>query len=186
MLVYLDLLFILNYWIDFLLLITTNIVMKYNINYFRTFISSVIGALSTFLVFIDNDYILLLLKIIICIVMQLIMNGYKGIKTLFENVLYFYLISIILAGTMYLINEDSFKMRERFIILLFVTPIILYLSQKKIKKLNNYYKDIYKVKIKYHGKEYTFNAFVDTGNILYGQYKKRPISLVYNKKINQE
>ena len=183
MLIYLDLLFILNYWIDFLLLITTNMIMKYNINYLRTFISSFVGAFSTFLIFIDNDYLLIVMKIIICMIMQLIMNGYKGIKTLLENVLYFYFSSIILAGAMYLLNKDSFGIKERYLLLVVCTPLILLLSKKKIKKLNNYYKDIYEVKLYYHGQKYLFNALLDTGNNLYDQYKKRPISLVYTTKI---
>ena len=52
--IYLDLLFILNTWIDFLLLITTNIVLKYDSSYKRLFASSIIGGLSTFLIFINN------------------------------------------------------------------------------------------------------------------------------------
>ena len=183
MLIYLDLLFILNYWIDFLLLISTNMIMKYNINYIRALISSFVGALSTFLFFIDNDFILIVLKIVICMIMQLIMNGYKGLKTLLENILYFYLSSIILAGTFYLFNLNSLSIKERYILLVIITPIVLFLSKKQIKKLNNYYKNNYKVIINYHGKRYTFNALLDTGNNLYDQYKKRPISLIYTNKI---
>ena len=183
MLIYLELLFILNYWIDFLLLITTNIIMKYKTNYYYALFSSLIGALSTFLVFIDNDLLLSFLKIIICIIMQLIMNGYKGLKTLFENVFYFYLVSIILAGALYLINEDSLGIKERYFLLIIFTPIILYINRYQIKKLNNHYNECYKVKIINNGKEYVFNAFLDTGNNLYDQYKKRPISIIYSKKI---
>lgn len=183
MLIYLDLLFILNYWIDFLLLLITNMILKYKVNYKNTFISSFIGALSTFLFLIDNDLILLLFKILICFVMQLIMNGYKGFKTLVENVFYFYLTSIILAGTFYLFNIDKLRIRDKYILLLIFTPIILFLSKKTINKLNNYYNDVYQVLIIIKGKKYSFNAFIDTGNKLYDQYKKRPISLIYSKKI---
>ena len=49
--------------------------------------------------------------------------------------------------------------------------------------MNNYYKDIYNVILIYNGKKYNFNALLDTGNKLYDQYKKRPISLIYNKSI---
>ena len=102
MLIYLDLLFILNLWIDFLLLITTNMIMKYQVNYKRAFIASLIGACSTFLIFIEYDFLLIIFKVIVCFLMQFIMNGYKKIKTFLENVFYFYLTSIILAGTSYL------------------------------------------------------------------------------------
>lgn len=183
MLIYIDLLFVLNLWIDYLLLITTNIVLKYNVSYKRIIISSIIGAFSTFLVFIDNNILLTILKIIICIVMQLIVNGYKGIKTLIENVIYFYIISIILAGFLYMFNLDKLSIKENYILLIIVTPIVLYIYKKQIKKIDNYYNETYSVTIIFKNKEYKFNAYLDTGNKLYDQYKRRPISLIYSTRI---
>ena len=186
MLIYLDLLFILNLWIDFLLLISTNIILKYDTKYKNAFLSSIIGAFSTFMIFINNDFILIILKILVAILMQLIMNGYKGIKTLFENVLYFCLLSIILAGFFFLFNLDSIGLKGRYFLLIIVTPFILILNNNKIKKLDTYYKDVYKVIIVINDKKYSFNAIMDTGNNLYDQYKRRPISLIYNKKIKYD
>ena len=114
------------------------------------------------------------------------MNGYKGIKTLFENVLYFYLLSIIIAGFFFLFNLDSIGLKERYFLLIIVTPFILILNNNKIKKLDTYYKDVYKVIIVINDKKYSFNAIMDTGNNLYDQYKRRPISLIYNKKIKYD
>ena len=184
MLIYLDLLFILNLWIDYLLLVTTNIIMKYKVSYKRTFISSIVGALSTFLIFINNDLLLIFFKIIICILMQLIMNGFKGIKTLLENTFYFYLISIILAGFFYLFSIENLNIKNKYISLFIITPIVLYINKKEIKKLNTYYKNTYKVIVIIKNKKYYFNAILDTGNNLYDQYKRRPISLVYSKDIS--
>lgn len=186
MLIYVDLLFILNLWIDFLLLITTNIILKYKVSYSRIFLGSLVGAFSTFLIIIDDKVILFILKIVIGIVMQLIVNHYKGIKTLFENVFYFYLVSIILAGTLYLFKLDKMSIKENYILLLITTPIILYINRKQINKLDTYFKDIYSVTIVYKNKKYLFNALLDTGNKLYDQYKKRPISLVYTNKIKYD
>ena len=183
MLIYLELLFILNYWIDFLLLITTNLIMKYSISYRRILIASFIGGLSTFFVFVDDNGFLIILKIIICFVMQLIVNKYKGFKTLLEEVFYFYLTSIILAGFCYLFNIEKINIMTRYLLLIIITPVILYFNKKEIKKLNSYYKEIYIVTIIIKKKKYVFNAFLDTGNNLYDQYKKRPISLIYSNKI---
>lgn len=183
MLIYLDLLFILNLWIDFLLLVNTNMIMKYEVNYKRTLLASLFGGISTFLIFIDNNYVLIVMKVLICIVMQIIVNEFKGIKTLCENVFYFYLVSIILAGFCYLFSIDRLGLKEKYILLFITTPIILLLNKCQIKKLNNYYKDIYMVTIILNNKKYNFNALLDTGNNLYDQYKKRPISLVYTNKI---
>lgn len=183
MLIYIDLLFILNFWIDFLLLISTNIILKYRVNYKRVFLSSLVGAFSSFLFLINNDLLLMILKLLLCIVMQLIMNGFKGLKTLIENVFYFYLSSIILAGSIYLFKIDKINLIYKYFILIIITPLVLFINNKNIKKLDTYYKNLYKVIIIIDNKKYYFNALLDTGNNLYDQYKKRPISLVYNKRI---
>ncbi len=183
MLIYLDLIFIINWWIDILLLLTTNTILKYRTSIIRLILSSFIGALSTFLFFVSNKYILFLFKIIICVTMQLVINKYKGIKTLLENSFYFYMLSIILAGTLYLLEIDKLNMKYTYLLLIFLTPIILYFNKKEIKKLNTYYKDVYNVIVIYNNKKYYFTGFLDTGNRIYDQYKKRPICLVYSKKI---
>ncbi len=183
MLIYIDLLLILNFWIDFLLLVTTNIILKYKTNYIRILLASLIGSLSTFVVFVNNSFFLFVLKIVLCLIMQLVSNKFRGIKTLIENSFYFYLVSIILAGTIYLFRDLKFDFLENFLLLFFITPIILYINKRQIKKLDTYYKEKYSVTFYYKNKRYDFNAYLDTGNMLYDQYKKRPISLIYSKKI---
>lgn len=183
MLIYVDLLLLLNIWIDFLLLITTNIILKYRVSYKRIILGSLIGGISTFCILINNVFFLSLLKIIICLIMQLVVNGYKGIKTLFENVFYFYLTSIILAGFIYLFDDINMTLLENYILLFLITPIVLFLYRKSNKKLNIFYKDRYDVILIYKNKKYNFNAYLDTGNKLYDQYRRRPIVLIYTKKI---
>lgn len=183
MLIYLDLLFILNFWIDSLLLIVTNIIIKTQIKYNRLFLSSLIGGLSTFTILFKDRIVLFILKIIICLLMQLVLNGFKSFKELFENSFYFYLTSIILAGTLYLFNIDKLSIKENYILLIIATPIILFIYKIKIKKIESYYKDRYEVIIYYKDKKYKFNALLDTGNKIYDQYKKRPVSLIYSKSI---
>ena len=181
--IYLDLLFILNVWIDFLLLLTTNIILKHKVSYIKILIAAFIGGFLTFSIFVDNVCILTIIKIIGSIVMQLVANGYKGIKTLMEDVFYFYFVSIILAGSIYFFNIDNMSYLIYYLLLMFITPIILIIYKGKIKKLNTYYKSVYEVTVIYRKHKYKFNAYLDTGNKLYDQYKRRPISLVYTTKI---
>ncbi len=181
MLIYIDLLLILNIWIDFLLLITTNIILKYKISYKRVILGSIIGGITTFTVFIDNNVLLFFIKIIVCFLLQIIVNGYKGLKTLIENVFYFYLTSTILAGFIYLFKSDN--MLDNYLQLLLVTPIVLFIYKKETKKLNTYYKDRYDVILIYKNRSYYFNGYLDTGNKLYDQYKRRPVVLINTDKI---
>lgn len=183
MLIYLDLIFILNYWIDFLLLIATNIILKKKVNIIRVLIASFVGALTTFTVFIDNYSVLVIIKIVVCIIMQLIANKVTSIKSILENSFYFYLVSIILAGSLYLFKLDKLSVKYNYLLLFITTPIILYINKKQISKIDTYYKDRYDVYLYYKNKKYLFNAFLDTGNKLYDQYKKRPIILIHSNKI---
>ena len=75
------------------------------------------------------------------------------------------------------------SIKEYYLLLTVVTPIILYIYNKKVKKVESYYKDVYNVLLLYKNKKYYFNAYLDTGNKLYDQYKKRPICLIYTNKI---
>lgn len=183
MIIYLDLLFILNVWIDLLLIITCNIILKYDTSYTKIIFGALIGGISTFCVFISNDFILIFLKIIISFIIQIVVNGFKGLKTTIENVIYYYFVNIILAGTLYMFRIDQLNLFQSYLSLFILTPLILMIYNKKIKKLNLYYKERYNVQIKYKNKNYNLNAYVDTGNKLYDQFKKRPISILYNKKI---
>ena len=184
MLIYIDLLFILNVWIDFLLLLITNMILKRKIIYKRILLSSLVGGLLTFTIFINNKNILILLKVLICIVMQTISNGYKNIKYTVENTIYFYLTSIILAGTSYLLGIDKFTFKYNFILLFILSPIILIIVKKYLKKIESDYQERYNVTIVYNNQKYYFSALLDTGNKIYDPYKKRPISLIYSNKIN--
>lgn len=183
MLIYIDLLFILNCWIDYLLLITTNIIIRKKISHKKVFLASLIGGISTFTIFISNNIILSILKIIICIFMEMIVNGVESIKSIIENSLYFYLVGIILAGTLYILKLDNLNIFNYYLLLFIITPIILYISKNKIIKIDLFYKDRYDVLLIYKNKKYYFNAYLDTGNKLYDPYKRRPISLIYSKKI---
>lgn len=179
---------------DLLLLLTVKIVLKRNIKWFRLILGSLIGAFSIFFLFIKlNSFTLFLFKLIISILMILITFGNKGKTYFIKNIVYLYFISIILGGFMYYLNmEFSYQniglvffhngFSINFILLLIISPIILYFyikQNKELKMISNYN---YKVDIYYKGKEYSYTGYLDTGNKLYDPYFKKPIILLYDKK----
>ena len=182
MLIYVDLLFIVNIFIDYILLMTLSMTLKKSVSHKRLFLSSLVGGCSTFLIFVNNKPLVLLFKIITCIAMMLIYEKYKGIKSLLENIIYFYMLSIVLAGTIYLL-KDNYNNEINIVLLFLITPVTMKIYNMKVKKLNIYYKERYDVLLIYKNKKYALNGYVDTGNNLYDQYKKRPVALVYNPKI---
>lgn len=185
---YIDLILLLNFIFDFILLLTVKIVLKRNIKLYKILLGSILGSLSILFLFIDiNNIELLLLKIVISILMILITFGKKDFSV---NLFVLYIVSIILGGFLYLINiELSYKHEGiifynnsniNIIVILILTPIIMYIYYKQNKLFKNEINNYYKIDIIYKGKVRHYNAYLDTGNILYDQYKKRPISLLYD------
>ena len=185
--IYVELVFILNFWIDFLLLLSVAIVLKKRISFFKLFFGSIIGGMSSFLLFFNfSSFSFNGFKFLICCLMIFVSFSFINFISFAETVFYFYLVSIILAGIIVLINEHCSinDFIVNFFVLCFVTPFILFVYCKKIKKIGSYYNKVYNVKLFYDNSCYEFLGFLDTGNRLYDQYKKRPIVLVYSKDIS--
>ena len=197
--VYLDIIFLLNIWFDFLLLISVSILLKRNIKLRKIFLGSLIGSLTFFILFIKmNNIILFVFKIFISIFMNIITFNYKNFKYTLTNIAYFYLSSIILGGGMYLFNDllsfsnnglifykNGFQIN--YIILIIISPIIIYFYIKNSLKLKNNYSNYHLVDIIYNNNIYHLNGYLDTGNNLFDIYKHRGIILIskpikYNKK----
>lgn len=123
--------------------------------------------------------------------------GYKNIKYTLKNIIYLYLSSIILGGGLYLINiEFSYNNKGiifynnglsiNFIILVILSPIIIYIYTKECKNMKNNYSNYHNVKIKVKDKQIECIGYIDTGNKLKDPYKKRPIILINNQNFIKE
>ncbi len=181
MTIYLDLLFILNFIYDLLLLLTVSVTLKRNTKFKRILLGSFFGAISTFIILIPiNKYILLILKILSSVIMLIITYSFKNVKYFFNNLLYLYMTSVILAGFLYFLKLEFNNLS--YLISLSIAPLILYLyinEQKKLKEIVNYYKKVI-VTFK-NNKTLSLNGFIDSGNKL-----KDPITGKYIILINKK
>lgn len=192
--IYLDLVLFLNFAFDFLLLLSVSIILKRNIKLNNIILGAFIGSLSILILFIKiNSFTLFLIKILISILMILTTFKYKNIKYFIKNISFFYMSSIILGGFLYFLNiQFSYKnnglvfyhngLSINFIVLLILSPIIIYLYIKECKSLKHNYNNYYKIEIYYKNQIKKINSFLDTGNKLVSPYNKSPVILV-NKKI---
>lgn len=129
--------------------------------------------------------------------MCLITFGFKDIKYFMKNLLYLYLVSIVLGGMLYFLNiEFSYKNKGlifyhegigiNIIVILLISPLLLYLYIKENISYKNNYSKYYKVCIYFKNKEEVcLNGFLDTGNNLVDPYKKRPVILANYEKIKK-
>lgn len=182
--IYIDLLFILNYCYDFILLLTLGLVLKRNINIKRLLLSSLIGGISIILILFNiNNYILLLLELIIGIILTYI--AYKPIckKEIIENIIYLYMLSVILAGFLYYLNININN--ANYILLLVISPIILYIyyiENKKLKRIINYEREV-KIVFK-NNKELIVKGFIDTGNRIRDPVTNKYVILINKSLVN--
>lgn len=189
--IYIDLLILLNFILDFLLLMGVGIILNRQTNLKKILISSIIGSVTIISLFFSiSSFSLFLIKLIISIIMVIVTFGYRDIYYTLKNLFYLYTISIILGGFFYYINIEFNLLLNtngivlNFIILLLCSPIVIYFYIKQIKDIklnyNNYYNiDVY---LK-NGKIIELTAFLDTGNKLIDPYKRRPIILINKDKL---
>lgn len=195
MVIYLDLVIILNFCYDFLLLLTINIILKRNSSLKRILSSALFGALSIFLLFLNiNTTILFLIKLFSGLLMCIIAFKYKNIKYTILNYTYLFMVSVILAGFLYFLSiEFSYKQEGlifffdgisiNYIVLLIIAPLILIIYIRQVKKLKEKQNLYYKVKIVINSKKtLILNGYIDSGNVLKDHLTKKYI-IITNKRI---
>ena len=178
--IYIELVFIVNFLLDFIILYGTKKLLKLNKSNKRLLLASIIGSLSTIIIFLKiTNIILIILKILLSLILIIVSFGKSNI---FINTFYFYLISIIVGGTIYLLDLNK-NLYFNYLILIILSPIIIYLLIKELNKHRLNINDKYLVEITISKKKYKLEGFIDTGNRLSSPIKKEPVILV-NLKIN--
>lgn len=190
MIIYLDIIFIVNFLFDLMILYTTSEILKLHTKITRLIIGSLVGSLTLICLFVKfNSLTLFLYKIIISIVIILVTFGKNYyLKKLY----YFYFTSIILGGLIYLIKLEIDKnnttlsfLKNNIILSILIYLVIAIVMLKSYLKQVNFFKIkrnmLHKVTIVINNKKYQYNGYIDTGNSLYDHIKKRPVLILYDK-----
>lgn len=194
MTLYLDLIFFINFGFDLLLLLSVSILLRRNAKIWKIISGAFIGSMSIFILFIKiNSVELFIIKFIISVLMIIISFGYKDIRYTLKNLLYLYISSILLGGFLYYLNvEFSYKQEGLifyhhglsiiYILLVILSPIIIYTYVRQGLKLKNHYTNYYEVELFLtETQKINLTGFLDTGNKLIDPFFKRPVILVnYN------
>lgn len=190
MTIYIDLVLFINFMFDFNLLLSLNLLLKRGKKLKRIILGSLFGSLSVLLLFFQlNSFFLFIFKLIIAIIMILITFGFKNFPTFKDNLIYLYILSIILGGGLYLINDHLgykssgliFILKDynvNLILIFTLTPTLLFLYLKEVKKLKLNYSKYYKISIIFDDSTLNLTAFLDTGNKLTDPFTNKPIILV--------
>ena len=181
--IYIDELILLNFIIDFLILKTTSKILKLNTTTLKIILSSLAGEISLLYLFVNlNNIELTLFKITIGIIMNLIAFGFNDIKEFIKNLVYFYMFSFFLGGTLYYLKIESLVKYQYYLLLI---PLIMNILKYFTYNLKNIINLRHKVTIYLkNGKVLYLHGYMDTVNTLKDPYSNKNV-IIINKEINE-
>ncbi|MEZ2715327.1 sigma-E processing peptidase SpoIIGA [Niallia circulans] len=208
MAIYLDVIWLLNFLFDSLLLYLTGILLKKKIIHWRILLGGLIGSLIilfsiTPLSPYTNHPIS---KLLFSIVMVATAFGYKRLRTYIQALMIFYLATFLIGGTLigahYFIQFDfdlsssvllasikGFGDPISWLFVLLGFPIAWYFSRRNVEGMEVtkiQYEQIIDVIFQVGGKEFSIKGLVDSGNQVYDPISRLPVMFVSLKNIEKD
>lgn len=182
MIIYIDLILLENIVMNYIILVATSIISKSRISLIRSLISATIGSIYSILNYLIalDIYTNLFLKILISVIMIKIVFNSKKIKTIFKQLIMFYLTSFTFGGVtfmlLFFINPKNVVFNGNHLVGLYpikvtiiggiVGFIIISIVAIIIKNKLNQNNIIYDLKIRHKGKIIILKTLMDSGNLL--------------------
>lgn len=187
MTVYLDIVFLENICMNYIIIYATVLLLKLNNKPIRILLGSVIGAIYAVLSVtkVFEIYNTIFLKILISVIIVYISADTKSFKSLLKAVLVFYVVSFTFGGValalLYFIKPENILMKNGVYIGTYPIKIVLFggvvgfilisIVYSIIKNRYNRKKKICEVEISIEGNKRLVKALIDSGNFL-----KEPIT----------
>lgn len=188
--VYLDILFIINFVITFLLLEITASLTKKEPKLWRIILSSAFGGLYSFVILLDNipTVLLTLSKLVACGIIILIAFRFYRVAQYFKTMLVFFFSNLIFLGFViaicFVTKTKAIAVNNSVVYFnisattLIVCSVIAYLVSCLVIRLYNRSlssKEIYTLQISNNGNTVNLFAFLDTGNRLREPFSNSPV-----------
>lgn len=178
MIIYGDILFILNLTIDYLLITLTAVILKINTSLLRQLIASVLAGLSSFYIFIESKSVIidLLYRFAVAVIIWAVVMGSKYRKKILKAVCVYFTIGVLLSGAVIFIANTfsvaGLAVNNTFFyvgispIMLITLSVIFYFSVKLVYRVRRNYKAIKfcDVKITLNENHAQYSALIDSGN----------------------
>ncbi len=194
MTIYLDIVFLENTLMNYIILYATGFVQKRKMKNVKLIVSSVLGALYAIVSYLNiiPIYSALFMKILLSIIMIYIAFNNENIKQALKNLLLFYLASFVIGGCalalLYLISPQSVYFQNGVLVGTYPMKITLVAGavgfliiqysfslnkrQMKIKDL------LCDLEIAVNNKKVKTKAYIDSGNTLKDPLSKKPVIIV--------
>lgn len=190
MVLYIDILIILNLFIDYFLLLSSAVLLKRNIKRLRLIFAAILGSLSSLFIFLPtiSPIITVLIKLMIGFCLVLVAFGYKSKIVFIKTVLLFFAENLIFIGVMFclwMFVSPPGMLWKNGITYIAISPIILisgsiiayfstclinFIISKRVES-----NKIYSIRIELNNKTIEIKALYDTGNCLTELFSGKPV-----------
>ena len=194
MTVYLDIVFLENICMNYIILFATSYIAKINVKQIRIILSAILGSVyATFAYMYQNSlFSNVIVKILLSIVMITVGFNQKSLKQLLKQIVLFYLVSFVFGGCaiflLYFIKPQNIIIRNGVyvgkypikiallgaIVGFVITQIAFKFMKTRITRKNI----ISKIVIYFNQKKLCINALLDTGNMLKDPLSNTPVIVV--------
>lgn len=199
MVVYADIVWLLNVCIDFLLLMLTAVILKRKVKRWRLFVGALLGSSIVIFAFTPFAYAMThpLTKIMYSIVIVYATFGFTRFRTFCQTVFMFYFVTFMVGGgligvhfflqanpivnEMASVNTVSYGDPISWLFVVIGFPFIYYFSKKRVEDVEMTkirYEQIVKVELVIGDRKLQLNALIDSGNQLYDPLTKTPVMIV--------
>ena len=199
MTIYVDVVLLENLCMNYIILFSTAYIIKLKIRHIRLIMSSLIGSVYAILAYINimPIYTNLVVKVILSISMIYIAYKPKHIKGLLKELIVFYLASFALGGCafalLYIVKPQDIFIKNgvyigtyplKIALLGGITGfIITYISFKIVKSRVTKNEIIYKILVKFEGRQLETTVMLDTGNMLKDPLSGESVILIEKQKL---
>lgn len=187
--IYVDVLIILNIYVNYFLLRITGGITHSRLRKVRCIAASAYGSLYSLLIFVPLiPYILqLIIKLIAAVSIVCLAFGVYERTRILKNTIVFFAVNFLLAGAVYAVYSwvkptavhfnNSYFYVDFSLAVLILTTAVMYIAVKLAVMLldSDVIKSNYNVMIKYHGKSVCLNGLADTGNSLVDYFSGSPV-----------
>ncbi len=181
MVIYLDILIVLNLFVDYFLLLSCSIISNLYVKKKRLILGAILGGLFSVFILLpeSNIFLSFIVKVCIALILILVTFGYKSKQLFIKTFLVFFVENFIFIGVMFFIwffFSPPGMLWKNGITYITISPVVLIVSsfgayvitsifnsifERKIDK-----EKIYSIEINFNNKKVFLNALYDSGNCL--------------------
>lgn len=194
MTIYIDVVFIENLIMNYIILFATSIIIKIKVKHIRLILASILGAIYSIIAYMSilEMYSSVILKIILSVIIVYIAYNPQNVKNMWKYLVIFYMTSFVFGGAafalIYIVKPQDILMKNglflgtyplKTIILGTIVAFVVIVTSFKLVKSKISKKDMFcTIKININKVEIETKAMIDTGNLLKEPISNTPVIVV--------